>query len=95
MARFYHCGFARQVGNWGGQCMKTIETTVLVTPEGTVTLQLPEDIPPGEHRIVVVIDEQPISKKKQPPLKFSAYPVGLVADDMTFRREDIYGDWGR
>jgi hypothetical protein len=75
--------------------MKTIETTVLVTPEGTVTLQLPADIPPGEHRIVVVIDEQPIRKKKQPPLKFSAYPVGLVAEDMTFRREDLYGDWGR
>jgi len=75
--------------------MKTIETTVLVTPEGTLTLQVPEDIPPGEHRIVVVIDEQPISKKQQPPLKFSAYPVGLVAEDMTFRREDLYGDWGR
>ena len=75
--------------------MKTIETTALVTPEGTLTLQVPEDIPPGEHRIVVVIDERPISMKKQPPLKFSAYPVGLVAEDMTFRREDLYGDWGR
>lgn len=75
--------------------MKTIETTVLVTPEGTVTLQLPADILPGEHRIVFVIDEQPIRKKKQPPLKFSAYPVGLVSEDMTFRREDLYGDWGR
>ena len=75
--------------------MKTIETTVLVTPEGTVTLQLPEDIPPGEHRIVVVIDEQPIVREKRPPLKFSAYPVGLVVDAVTLRREYLYGDWGR
>jgi len=75
--------------------MKIIETTILVTPDGTVTLKGPADIPPGEHRIVVVIDEQPIMKGKRPPLKFSAYPVGLVVDAVTLRREYLYGDWGR
>jgi hypothetical protein len=75
--------------------MKTIEATILVTPDGTVTLQCPEDIPPGEHRIVVIIDEQPIMKGKRPPLKFSAYPVELVAEDMALRREYLYGNWGR
>ena len=75
--------------------MKTIETTGLVSPEGKVTLQLPADIPPGEHRIVVIIDEQLIMRKQHPPLEFSVYPVGLVREHMTFRREDMYGDWGR
>ena len=75
--------------------MKVIDTTILVTPDGTVTLQLPEDISPGEHRIVVVINKQPIMKGKRPPLKFSAYPVGLVVDDVRLRREYFYDDQGR
>jgi hypothetical protein len=79
----------------GGQCMKTIETTVLVTPEGTVTLQLPEDIAPGEHRIVVVIDEQPIVREKRPPLKFPEDRYGPWPEDLSLRREDMYGEWGR
>ena len=75
--------------------MKTIETTVLVTPEGTVTLQLPEDIPPGEHRIVVVIDEQPIVQGKRPRWKFPVDRYGPWPEDLTLRREDMYGEWGR
>jgi hypothetical protein len=75
--------------------MKTIETTAMVTQEGTMTVQVPLGISPGEHQIVVVIDEHPIVKKERPSLKFSAYPVGLVSEQMTFRREDIYGEWGR
>jgi hypothetical protein len=75
--------------------MKTIETTATITPEGIVTVQVPPDILPGEYRVLLVIDEQPIVREKRPPLKFSAYPVGLVSEEMTFRREDIYGGWGR
>lgn len=75
--------------------MKTIETTVLVTPDGTVTLQLPEDIPPGEHRIVVVIDEQPIDRENRPPLKFPVDRYGPWPEDLSLRREDMYGEWGR
>ena len=44
---------------------------------------------------MVIIDEQPIMRKQHPPLEFSVYPVGLVREHMTFRREDMYGDWGR
>ena len=31
--------------------MKAIATTVIVTPDGKITLQLPPDIPPGEHQV--------------------------------------------
>ena len=72
--------------------MKTIETRVTVTADGKVTLQLPPDIPPGEHKIVLVIDEQSVADWKRLPLKFSAYPVGLVKESFTFRREDLYGN---
>ncbi|MFK0731654.1 MAG: hypothetical protein HEQ35_20915 [Gloeotrichia echinulata IR180] len=78
--------------------MKAIETIATVTKDGQITLQLPADIPEGEHKVVIVIDEQPLSEKrasqeKRLPLKFSAYPVGLISENMTFRREDIYADY--
>jgi hypothetical protein len=75
--------------------MRTIEATATVTPDRTLTVMVPPDIPPGKHRVVLVIDDQPAAQEKRPPLKFSAYPVGLVSDSMTFRREDLYDDDGR
>lgn len=38
--------------------MITIETTAIIDKSGQLTLQLPDDIAPGRHRVVVVIDEQ-------------------------------------
>ncbi len=72
--------------------MRTIETNALVTEDGQLIVPMPADIVPGEHRVVVVIEEQPVAapQKKRPPLKFSAYPVGLIDDTFTFRREELY-----
>jgi hypothetical protein len=39
--------------------MRTIETTATVSPEGMLVVQVPSDIPPGDHRVVLVIEEQP------------------------------------
>jgi hypothetical protein len=36
--------------------MRTIEVTVTVTPDGTLTAQAPPDVPPGEHLAVLVVD---------------------------------------
>jgi hypothetical protein len=77
--------------------MKTIETIATVTKDGKITAQLPLDIPEGEHQVVIVIDEKPLTeetekKEKKGPLKFSAYPVGLVSESLTFRREDLYAN---
>lgn len=72
--------------------MRTIETQATLTPDGTLTARVPADIPPGEHQVVIVIDAQQVPPTEQEPLRFSAYPVGLVSDDITFRREDLYDD---
>ncbi|MFM7363001.1 MAG: hypothetical protein ACKO11_00570 [Cuspidothrix sp.] len=71
--------------------MKTIETVVNVTPERQITLQLPPDIPAGEYQVVIVLNES-VKPEKLAAKKFkcSAYPVGLVADNFTFRRENLY-----
>ncbi|MEH2046138.1 hypothetical protein [Nostoc sp.] len=77
--------------------MKSIETIATVSKDGKITAQLPLDIPDGEHQVVIVIDEKPLAQKhekkeKKAPLKFSAYPVGLISESLTFRREDLYAN---
>ena len=77
--------------------MKSIETIATVTKDGKITVQLPLDIPAGEHHVVIVIEEKSLiekaeSQEKKAPLKFSAYPVGLVSENLTFRREDLYAN---
>jgi hypothetical protein len=80
--------------------MKTIETIATVTADGKITVQLPPDIPAGEHRVVVMIDEQPLPKKtetkeKRLPLDFPVIHVGSWPENLSLRREDMYGDDGR
>jgi hypothetical protein len=80
--------------------MKTIETTVRVTADGKITLQLPPDIQPGEHQVVLIIDEKPVpeqstTKEKRPPLNFPIHDFGPWPADLSLRREDMYGEWGR
>ena|SRR5206468_1656450 len=47
--------------------MRTIETTAVVTPEHTLMAQVPMDVAPGSHRVVLVIeDTQPARKPVLP-----------------------------
>jgi len=72
--------------------MRTIEATATIRPDRTLTVQVPPDIAPGDHHIVVIIDEQPTVEAPRPPLQLAAYPVGLTAPERTFRREELYDD---
>jgi hypothetical protein len=76
--------------------MRTIETIATVTPEHTLTIQLPPDIPPGDCRVVVVLENGKPGETAQPlPFGIRPYNIGLVDPNNTFRREDMYGDDGR
>ena len=72
--------------------MRTIEANATVTPEGTLIVPLPDDLPPGQHRVVVVIEEKPLPRRRRSWPKMTTYPVGLLDDQMTLRREHLYGD---
>jgi hypothetical protein len=39
--------------------VRTIQTRGTVSPEGKLTVALPPDIAPGEHQVVIVIDDVP------------------------------------
>jgi hypothetical protein len=75
--------------------MRTIETTALVTNDGKVSLQVPSDIPQGEYRAVLVIEDKPVKKEKRPPLDFPVMSVGAWPENLSLRREDMYDKWGR
>jgi len=97
--------------------MKSIETLATLTADGVLTAKVPLDIPPGDHQVVIVIDDRSALRRRlqidgfvadqakeqieesgnhqakpKEPLRFSAYEVGLISDDFTFRREDLYDD---
>ena len=75
--------------------MRTIETTAMITAEGTLTVQVPPDIPPGPHHIVVWIDDQPGLPDTRARHHFPVIHVCALPDDLSLRREDMYDDDGR
>ena len=72
--------------------MRTIETQAEITSGGVLTARVAADVEPGQHRVVIVIDDHPLAVSPRQPLQFAAHQVGLVSDDFTFRREDLYDD---
>lgn len=69
--------------------MKTIETVAKVDNNGILTAQVPPEIPPGEHKVVLVMEiSQP--EKKRPPLDFPVHSVGSWPEGLSLRREDFY-----
>ncbi|GIK41617.1 MAG: hypothetical protein BroJett011_54500 [Chloroflexota bacterium] len=75
--------------------MRTIETTAVIEPNGKLILQLPPDIPPGQRRIVVVIDDQQPVQSVRTPLDFPVDDYGPWPANLSLRREDLYDDFGR
>jgi hypothetical protein len=78
--------------------MKSMQMTATVSVDGKLTVQLPPSIPPGEHRVLLVIDDGTVPSKARipkPPLALNVLRWDAWPADSTFRREDIYGDEGR
>jgi hypothetical protein len=75
--------------------MRTVETTGIVNERGELSVQVPRDIQPGEHRVVVVIDEQPALKAGPPSPTFPVLDLGPWPDDLSLSRDNIYGDDAR
>ena len=87
--------------------MRTIETTAWVAEDGTLTIQVPPDIPPGNHAVVVVIEEQaaPVAENEPDPeasarleefiKNWPVHDLGPWPENLSLRREDMYDDWGR
>jgi hypothetical protein len=75
--------------------MRALGTTAVVNENHMLTMQVPADIAPGVHEVVVVIQEAETEKQNGLFRDWPAHDVGLIDPTKTFRREDIYGDDGR
>ena len=77
--------------------MRVIEAQGTVTADGelTVRVRVPETVAPGERRVVVMIDESSSGSEQQQELDLPLLPVHSWPENLSLRREDIYGDWGR
>ncbi len=74
--------------------MKAIETTAVIGNDRKLSVQLPPDVTPGQHHVVLVIEEllpaATTSLNDFPTIDLGPWPVGL-----SLSREDMYGDDGR
>ena len=75
--------------------MRSIQTMATISNDGKLIAQLPLDIPPGQHKVVVVLDDAArqrtlASASELKVLKWNSWP-----HNCTFRREEFYGDEGR
>jgi len=71
------------------------ETTATVTKDGKITIQIPSDIEPGEHEVVVIIEERLVKRETRPPLDLPVRDYGPWPGNLSLRREDMYNEWGR
>jgi hypothetical protein len=81
-----------------GSGMITIEAKVIVAEDGKIALEevnAPPQVKPGAHEAIIVIDGQVVGAKRRMPITFSAHDTGPWPDNLSLRREDIYGDDGR
>jgi hypothetical protein len=74
--------------------MRTIETTAVIGNDRMLTIQLPPDVAPGPHSILVVVDE-PHEKATSRLDDFPTIDVGPWPQGFSLRREDLYGAGGR
>lgn len=71
--------------------MKTIETTVTITPQRQLHLQqqLPVDLLPGNYRVVLIIDNQPLVETERPPLNFPVADYGPWPEGLSLSRTEM------
>jgi hypothetical protein len=72
--------------------MKTISTKAVIGPDRVLTVQLPADVTPGEHEVVVVLNG---ATADATPALGPPHNIAPIDPSFTYRREDIYGDDGR
>lgn len=81
--------------------MKNLSLHVTVPPDRRLVVQLPDDIEPGDVRLVVI--QGPNSRPAKKAAADEADPIAWLPqfhltrwpDDFPMRREDMYGDDGR
>ena len=75
--------------------MTTIECTATIDETHRAVLQFPDDVLPGTHRLMVVIQDAGGRERNAPLEPLPSFNPGPWPAGLSFRREDIYGHDGR
>jgi hypothetical protein len=75
--------------------MRVVTATATIHPDHTLTVQVPIDVRPGLHTVVVILEGQTEVRPERQPLQLTPHPVGPADATCTYHREDMYGDDGR
>jgi hypothetical protein len=79
--------------------MKTIQTTAMIGADRKLVVELPADVPPGTHEVVIVIAAAGGAPFGPPPErphpKWPSHELGRWPYSATLRREEFYGDEAR
>ena len=71
--------------------MTVVLTRIRVAPDGTISGRAPRELPPGEYQAPVQLPE---AKRAPRDLDLPLHDA-VWDDDVSLRREDIYGPDGR
>lgn len=73
--------------------MRNLNLRLRVPPDRRVTIELPDDIEPGELDVLLIVRQSPNQQTSRDP--FPLIPGVKWNDEVSLRREDMYGDDGR
>jgi hypothetical protein len=75
--------------------MRTMAATATVTEDGQLIAPAPPDLPAGQHRVVIVIEEQAsdtASESLEAPFDLPVHDLGPWPPTLSLRREHLYDD---
>ena len=72
--------------------MNRTDCTAVVDEKHRALVQLRENVTPGEHQLMVLINESPTSEVERPVEDLPTISVGAWPSWLSLRREDVYGD---
>jgi hypothetical protein len=75
--------------------MRAIETTAIITEDGKLIAEVPPDVGPGHHRVVIVVEQEQTAAGPDDLSDFPVHDSGPWPEGLSLRREDMYDDWGR
>ncbi len=74
--------------------MRTIEVDVVITEDGKLLGEVPSGVAPGKHHVKLVFEDYP-GATMDDELGILVIHVDSWPDNVSLRREDMYGDNGR
>jgi hypothetical protein len=73
--------------------MRTIHLMTDVGADRRVVVQLPPEVEPGPHQLIVVVDEAASNGRHvSEEVPWPTHDVGPWPEDLSTRREDLYDD---